>query len=210
MKKIAVLDAKRNLVGVYGNIAEAALETGCNRSSVIYKINKMFHRGLLFVHYDLLPDFLNMPMEKFESYQPSCKSRGVELYDAEGNVIQTFPSCTLCADFLGISVGRLYYRMSRHSAVNGLYPRPKDSAVRKPIPVKRQSYTHRTKPTDSILHYEKQRGIFCITPCPFKDWDDGNRPFVGSGKCAMCSSFRGKDEENQTVRCSFNYKKTVI
>lgn len=210
MKKIAVLDAKRTLVGVYENITEAALKTGCNRSSVIYKINKVFHCGLLFVHYDHLPDFLNMPMEKFESYQLSCKSRDVELYDAEGNVIQTFPSCSLCADFLGISIGKLYYRMSRRSAVNGLYPRYKTSAVRKPMPVRRQSYTHRTKPTDSILHYEVQRGVFCITPCPFKDWNGGNRPLVGSVKCTACPSFRGKDKEKQTVRCSFNYKKTVI
>lgn len=60
-----------------------------------------------------------------------------------------------------------------------------------PIELDRNQYT--------ILPYEVKFGRICITPCPFKEHP---KPMVGSGNCARCGQFRGRDIANHEIACS--------
>lgn len=55
-----------------------------------------------------------------------------------------------------------------------------------------------------IVPYETIHGKICITPCMRKLNLDGERPFIGSLKCEMCSCFVSKDKNRQKVACNFS------
>lgn len=51
----------------------------------------------------------------------------------------------------------------------------------------------------NIIAYEVKHNRICITPCPLRD---NPRPFVGSARCAGCSSFHGRNKKTHEVACS--------
>lgn len=55
-----------------------------------------------------------------------------------------------------------------------------------------------------IVPYEKIMGTICIAPCMKKLNLNGERPFVGSSKCEMCTCFISKDKDRQEVTCNFS------
>lgn len=55
-----------------------------------------------------------------------------------------------------------------------------------------------------IVPYETIKGRICITPCMKKLNLDGERPFIGSLKCEMCTCFISKDQEKQEVTCNYS------
>ena len=58
------------------------------------------------------------------------------------------------------------------------------------------------EPKFLIIKYEVINLRESITPCPFRDTP---KPMVGSGKCLMCTSFRGRNKKIHAVACNRHY-----
>lgn len=204
----AILDEKRTVKGVFRTLSEAAQAVRVSRCTVPRILEKKAVNGVLIIRYNNIGKFQNMTEEEYSTLFNSCYR--VVLYDSMGNLCRRFFTVVDCARFLGMNVGVVDYRI-HHGLGIGKYMPAFNNQKRPQFKTKKISTcSYKKKDTDTFVHYEKQRNVFFITPCPYRDWEDGNRPFVGSARCASCGSFRGNDRQEQKVRCAAHhgYNKT--
>lgn len=202
-QRIAILDENRTVKGVFNTSKEAAQAAGVSRCSVSRLIEKRTINGVLFIYYNNIGTFLGMTEEEYSTLFNSCYR--VIMYDSKGNLCHRFTSVKDCASFLGVSTGLVDYRIRRGLKIGQYIPTYNNDEPPRVKVREKSTYSYKKKDTDTFVHYEKQRNVFLITPCPYRDWDEGKRPFVGSARCASCSSFRGNDKQNQTVRCAAHH-----
>lgn len=65
-------------------------------------------------------------------------------------------------------------------------------------------YKEKMKSQSRIIPYEVKYGRICVTPCIILDNMEGDRPFVGSGRCRQCKYFRRIDSDKKEVYCTYN------
>lgn len=58
----------------------------------------------------------------------------------------------------------------------------------------------------TIVPYEVKNGRICITRCTALD---APQPFVGSGRCAKCPHFQGRNKKTHEVACSSILRKNL-
>lgn len=127
----------------------------------------------------------------------------IKAVNGKGKTVKVWNSCKDAVRELGIDRGALSYRIKTGKAFGGLtYMYVKEDAPRERKVTEKPKTVYVRK--DNTVAYEVKDGIVLVTECPYKVLDDGvTRPKVGGSYCCtVCSSFRSKNREKRTVRCS--------
>lgn len=199
MPKLTALDSERNILISSVGIKEAAALIGCSKSTVQrWKEKGAINGKYLFVPDNQLNHYLSMPAEVYGHIFYASKK--VILCDEQGTPVHRFTTVAECAQFLNTAVGVVTFRILSGAKINKWTPMFCDASPS----IKRieKQCKYKKHDTDTFVPYQTVKKKILITPCPYRDWDNGNRPLVGSANCAACTSFRGKDRENQNVRCA--------
>lgn len=199
MIKLTALDAERNILIASKGVRETAVLIGCAKATVQRWIKKGAINGkFLCVPDDQLNDYLSMPEETYRRIFHTAQK--VILCNERGIPVHRFATMVECAEFLNTTVGVVEYRLRSGAKIGEWTPMLSDANHNTRRIEKQCKYKRHY--TDTFVPYRTIRGKILITPCPYRDWDNGNRPLVGSANCVACTSFRGKDRENQIVRCA--------
>lgn len=118
--------------------------------------------------------------------------------------------CTLCGEVKPLD--EFYYNSTRRGEKS--YKRY-SSECKECTRKRMKEYHHRTgrsigyykekmKKTNNIIPYEVRFGKVCVTPCVNIGNIDGERPFVGSGRCRQCRHFHKIDTKKREVYCTYS------
>ena len=107
----------------------------------------------------------------------------------------------------GAVIDNVRYRF-REGAADDELPNmsPKKPSLPKPSKIKLKKMTEYKSDDDdlsdtkyTIVPYEVKNGRICITRCTALE---APQPFVGSGRCAKCPHFQGRNKKTHQVACS--------
>lgn len=133
--------------------------------------------------------------------------RSIIITNIYGDVVRRFDTIVEAAKFYGINKGAMAYRAKTKFYRNGETTSFEDTEIYENIftkPMKRNKENYPNGyPFDEKKHvkvkYEVSKNKLCVTPCPYLE---APKPFVGSGRCQICTHFKYKDKENGCVICS--------
>ena len=150
---------------------------------------------------------------------------GVVVMSEDGTPLHTFDSMVDCGRYYGLSGTAIGLRIKAGSVVNGLrfvkkakdetfdgIPNlsPKRDRGLLPSPKKRNYKEFKSDDVDMsimnypIVKYEVRYKRVCITRCTVLDQP---QPLIGSGECAKCPYFKGRNRKTHEVACSNQLRK---
>ncbi len=136
-----------------------------------------------------------------------------------GNPVGRFDCINDVARMLNITATAITSRILREAVIDNVRFRfregaaddelpnmsPEKPSQPKPSKIKLKKITYKSDDDDlsdtkyTIVPYEVKNGRICITRCTTLD---APQPFVGSGRCAKCPHFQGRNKKTHEVACS--------
>ena len=131
-------------------------------------------------------------------------TKHVDVYDADGNLIQEFDSISAASRYTGIKHCAILYRIKSGLVKDGFgfkFHNQEDIDSMNLYPYYKLKLRE-DKELDSdkykIIQYEVKYKRVSVTPCPFKV---SPKPMVGSASCMECKSFKGRNRQKHEVAC---------
>ena len=144
-----------------------------------------------------------------ETNKSNCgkPKKAVVATDAEGNVVETYPSIKAAGRALNIKAPTISHRIKTGKYYNGLsfsFKKTDDYTPCTTMEDEEEDFAYMSEAFDGrykIITYSTMLERICITPCPHKEGT--KKIMVGSLQCEACRLFRGKKRSEHLIACAF-------